>query len=51
MNRSFCCFAAVAFFMAAMPLAAQQEVPMRGNTPRRATRPQVAAAAGCADPI
>ena len=33
MNRSFCCFAAVAFVMASMPLAAQQEVPMRGNTP------------------
>ena len=32
MNRSFCCFAAVAFFTAAT-LAAQQEVPMRGNTP------------------
>ncbi len=33
MNRSFGCFAAVAFVMAAMPLAGQQEVPMRGNTP------------------
>ena len=29
MNRSLCCFAAVAFVIAAMPLAGQQEVPMQ----------------------
>ena len=51
MNRSFCCFAAVAFFMAAMPLAAQQDVPMRGNTPVAPQGIKIAAAARRAGPL
>ena len=43
-----CC---VAFVMAAMPLAAQQEVPMRGNTPVAPQGIKIAAAARRAGPL